>query len=379
MPFEPLDIPTDPDEVTGRILDDLQDKVPGWAPVEGALDTALAEEIGQETATVATYVRDGAALAAAGVGETVFGFPANLGTTATLPVQLEVSAVGVVVPAGFMVAGLNAVGEEVAFELLTDHTAATTTPSVTMTATTPGTIGNGVPAGEVAILTATATVLTATATGPSAGGTDDEALTTYLGRLIEYLSVLRPGGVRAEDLAALARSVPGVARALGVDLYDALSDTDGVERTATVFVVDAAGAPVGAGVKADVYDELEAVREPNFVLYVADATYTPVDVVYSVTADAGASPATVATAIETAVLAYLSPAAWGTTDDDPTVWQQRTTIRLLDIATVIGSVDGVASVATVTLNGAAADVTLTGRAPLPATVAGGTSVTGTVS
>lgn len=380
MAWEPPELPADEDTVTGRILDNLQDRLPGWTPHEGAPEVALAEEIGRETAATNAAAVAAVEYAVAGIGSTVFGVPYSLATTASIAVTLTVTATGVVVPEGFMVVGTNPLGEDVSFVLLAPVTTTGTTQAVTMRAAEPGSFGNGVPIGDLAIVTATATVISATATGASAGGADDELLATYLDRLVSRLSVLRPGGVLAADMAALARTVPGVARAIGVDNYDALSEATDAEKTITVFVVDAAGAPVDSGVKADVQDALEAVREPGFVIYVEDPTYTAVDVVYDVIADAGADPGEVGDAIDAAVLAYLDPATWGTTTEDDTAWQVSNVVRLFGVSTVIGRVPGVAAIVAVTLNGVAADVTLDGPAALPAAVGAvdPTTVTGTV-
>lgn len=381
MPWDPPEISVDEDAITGQILDNLQDKLDGWTPVEGALDVALGEEVGRVGAGINTLAIDSIEYAVAGIGSSVYQVPYELASTASISVDMVVTSTGVVVPAGFMVTGTNPVGDDVDFQLLEAVTTTGTTQAVTMHAATAGAAGNDVPEGDLPILTATATVISATATSPSSGGADDEALVTYLDRLVDRLSVLRLGGVLADDMAALARSVPGVARATGVDLHNAMSGEDDVEKTVTVFVIDDAGEPVSPEVKADVYDLLEGAREPNFVIFVEDPTYTQLEVVYSVIADSGADHDTVAAAIESAVLDYLNPARWGATDDNPDAWQDKPTVRLFDIAVTIGAVTGVASVVSVTLNGDDIDVTLAGKVGLPASAGDDdpTTVTGTVS
>lgn len=376
MPWEPPDLDPDEDATTDAIFEGMETAMPGWEPIDGSPETALAEEIGRETALQKQLLVLFTELAVAGIGETVFNFPAYQGDTATIAVDLTVTGAGAVIPAGFTVVGLTADENEVAFEVPTEVIAAGAVVPVVMTAAVAGAVGNDVPAGELVIVTATATVITAVATSPSAGGADPEAIEDYLDRLVDRLSVLRPGGVLGADMAALARTVPGVARALGVDNYDLPSGNAAAEKTVTVYVIDETGAAVDAGIKADVHDVLEATREPGFVIYVGDPTYTAVDVDYDVVADPGTDHAQVADAIAAAVLAFLSPATWGTTATDDTAWQPINVVRLFDVAGVIGNVPGVSSVTTVTLNGATADVNLPGRAPLPAA---GSTMTGTVS
>lgn len=364
MPFEPPELPGSDDEATDRILDGLQDRLDGWVPREGDPLVALGEEVGRESTVAAGWLAAGLAYAVAGVGETAFGFPAFLGTTTTITVDITVAAAGETIPAGFAVIGTNPAGVEVAFELLEPVTTAALTTSVTMSATGVGDDANGVPVGAVTVITATATVTAATATAASSGGADPETQAAYLDRLVDYLSTLRPGGVRADDLATLARSVPGVHRVLGVDLHDPATPGVEVERTVTVFPIDENGAPVSAAVATEVEATLEAAREVNFVVHVAAPTYTAVNVEYAAVAEDGADPATVKAAIDSTVLAWL--ADWGTTPADDTAWEATNTVRFLELARVAGSAPGVAYLSSLTLNGGTGDLALAGVAALPA-------------
>ena len=338
MPWTPPDIPTDEDDVTQRLLDGMQDRVDGWTPHEGQVDVAMLEEVGRENTATNALAVEVINQGVAGFGETAFQLPARLEVSATLDVELTVTETGVQVPDGLVVVGPNAIGAETAFVLLEPVTATGTTFTTTFTAVYGGTSGNGV-TGDLQIITASTDVLSATASDISGGGEDAETLTGYLTRLVDFLSVLRPGGVRASDLAVLARSVPGVQRAVGLDLYNPISGETDAERTATVFVVSDTGQPVGAGITADVYDVLEAAREPNFQIFVEDPTYTAIDVAFTATADPGADPALVHDDVVTAIAAFISPAAWGTTDDDPEAWIDRPVVRLRARGLVPGDAD----------------------------------------
>lgn len=380
MPWEPPEIETDEDAVTGRILGGMGDRMPGWEPVEGAPEVALAEEIGREIANLNQTTVDVLAVAAAGIGETAFGFPAFTGVAAQIEVDLTLTGPGQVIPAGFTVVGTNDNGDEVAFELSADTGAPDTSVHVTMTAITSGDIGNGVPAGPLEILTVTTAVTAATATATSTNGADPEPIETYLDRLVDYLGTLRPGGVNAADLAALARSVPGVHRALGVDLYDPANPGTPAERTVTVFPVDDTSHPVDTSTKTQVQAVLEDAREVNFIVHVADPTYTPVHLAFDAVAETGADPATVATEVTAALTTWLTQ--WGTTSTDEQAWVASNTVRLLDVVRVAGSAPGVAYLNSITINGGTADVTLPGVAALPTPVDDPTSpstITGTAS
>lgn len=380
MPWERPDIAEDPDEVIQSILDGLADRLPGWEPVDGAPEVALAEELGYEIAALGQLTRIGLEIAVAGFGETAFGFPAYLGATADLAVDVTVTEVGVTIPAGLTVVGVNDNGDEVAFELEADVVAEALTESLTLTATEEGILGNGVPAGPLTVVTATTGVVDVVATAASANGADAESLTDYLTRLVDYLGTLRPGGVNAADMAALARSVPGVDRALAVDLYDPADPLVETERTVTVFPIDDDNAPVSAPVAAQVLATLEAAREVNFQVYVAEPTYTAVDIAYTAVAETGADTALVEAAINGAIADYL--AGFGSTGDDPQAWVPTITVRHLELARVAGSADGVTYLSSLTIDGASTDLELTGVAPLPAPLDDPTdpsTITGTVS
>jgi uncharacterized phage protein gp47/JayE len=242
-----------------------------------------------------------------------------------------------------------------------------------------GTVGNGVPAGPLQVITATATVLGAAATGPSVDGVDAESRAAYLGRLIDHLAILRPGGVRAADLTVLARSVPGVARAMAVDLYDADTGQTGAERTVSVYPIDGDGAPVGPTTTTALRDLLESVREVNFRLRVGAPTYTPLAVTVAVVADSDADRATVAADVRAAVAAHLHPATWGSLVADRRVWNPTRLVRYLPLSVAAGSVPGVLYLTDVTVNGGKVDVALPGVAPLPAPTSGPTPTTITVT
>lgn len=366
MPWIPPELPDDPDANAEAILNRLQDSIPGWVPNDGDPLVALASELGREQADLAALAVLAIATAAAGMGETVFAVPALQAVAASQVVELTLSAADTIGP-DFVVVGTTDAGVEVSLAPTATVALPLGVTQVVMTAIVPGEDANGIPPGELTVATATPSVVSAVAISTSTDGRDAETLDAYLDRLADTLATLRFGGVRATDLAALSRGVPGVARAYGIDLYNPAAPAVPAERTATVFPVDAAGQPVSAGVKAALATYLATLREVNFVINVADPTYTAITVAYTAVGEAGTTPATVQTEINVALASYLSPAVWGSTADDPQAWVAAPKVRFLDIARVIGSVPGVAYVASLTLNGGTADVTLTGTgAVLPA-------------
>lgn len=368
MPFDLPEIDTDVDAVTTRIIDGLIDRLSdddgAWIPVEGAPEVGLAEELGREVAVLNQSFLDVLQVAVAnGIGETIFGFPSFDGVAATVPVTIELNTAGSVIPAGFAVFGVNENGDQIAFTLTADVGTVETSIDLTMTATELGMAGNGVPAGALTIITATSNVVSVTATGPSANGADPELISDYLDRFVDYVSTLRPGGVNSTDVASLARSVPGVHRALGVDLYDPGDPDTPTERTVTVFPVDETSHPVSSGVKAQLESVIAAVREVNFIVHVEDPDYTAVHIAYVAVAETGADPATVETEINAAITAWLG--SWGTTSTDDQAWVATSTVRYTQAVRVAGSAPGVAYLSSLTINGSAADFVLSGVAALP--------------
>lgn len=364
MPFPAPELPTDADEVGLRILTNLRTLLPGWEATEGAPEVALAEEIGREAVVLNQDMIAILQLAIAGIGETAFGFPAYQGVPAEIEVEFTLISAGLVIPAGFTVTGVNPAGEDIAFQLLTDVGVPGTTATVTMTAADVGDAGNGVPAGPLQVVTGTTAVASAEALSASVNGADPETIDLYLDRLIDYLGTLRPGGVNGRDLAALARSVPGVDRALGVDLYNPADPGTDYERTVTVFPVDEENKPVPTPVAEQLQAVLEDAREVNFIVHVEDPQYTAVDIEYDVVAEEGASPVAVEAEILLALSTWLLE--WGTTSTDKQAWIANNTVRLLDVVKVIGNVTGVAYINSVTINGSAGDLALPGVAALPA-------------
>jgi hypothetical protein len=379
MPFDPPVIDTDEEAVTDRILAGLSDRIEDWEPVEGAPEVALAEELGREIASLHQVAIDVLELAVAGFGETAFAFPAFQGAVAEIPVEITVNQTGTIIPVGFIVAGINDNGDEVAFELEADLPAPTLTVAATLAAVDPGLGGNGVPAGELTVVTATTMVDTVTAVGPSVDGADPEQIEDYLNRLTDYLGTLRPGGVNAADLAALARSVPGVHRALAVDLYDPADPGTPAERTVTVFPVDETGHPIAPAAVTQLQQILEDAREVNFVVHVEDPTYTPVAIDYAVVAEPDAETAVVQAEINVALANMIT--SWGTTTSNEQAWVEKTTMRVIDIVRVIGAVPGAAYIDTLTVNGGTSEVVLGGPAALPAPLDAAipSTITGSVS
>ena len=208
----------------------------------------------------------------------------------------------------------------------------------------------------------------------TSGGSDQEATSDYLARLSDLLTLMTPRPILPQDFAVLVqRSYPQVARCVAIDLYKADTQTPNTPRCVTVVPIDDAGNALDATTKSDIDAFLQARREVNFLAYVADPTYTMIDVQFTVHSYPGYDPVDVAARVVDTLTAYLTPGNWGLPpygDTSGRSWINDTKVRYLELTEQVNRTEGVHYVDTLTFRtGAAAyattDITLTGVAPLP--------------
>ena len=149
------------------------------------------------------------------------------------------------------------------------------------------------------------------------------------------------------------------------------------ERMITVFPTDSLGQPVSIPIRNELDAYLQSLREVTFVVWIADPTYTFIDVTFAAKAFPNYSIASVEAAAEQAVADYLDPANWGV----PTVqnisvidtavpnWINQPVLRYLELTTVINNVPGIDYVSSLTFGRTGdtlgtADITLSGPAPM---------------
>lgn len=214
-----------------------------------------------------------------------------------------------------------------------------------------------------------------TLVGKSTGGEEAEDTTTYLNRLAETMETLAPRPIIPRDVEILARNVPGVFRAVALDLFDPESDdpddpeTWTTERTVSVAVCDAAGEPCSAPVKEALEADLEAKREANFRFFAIDGTYTTIAAKFQIVAKDGFDQATEEANAAAALAAFLAPNAFGVDSaTDARSWNNQRLVRYQDLVTVLNNLQGVDHYSELKIGvGEAlgeADVPLEGAAPL---------------
>jgi len=184
--------------------------------------------------------------------------------------------------------------------------------------------------------------------GESSGGEEAEDVTTYLNRLAETMETLAPRPIIPRDVEILARNVPGVFRALALDLFDPETDdpddpeTWTSERTVSIATCDAAGEPCSVPVKEALVADLEAKREANFRFFAIDPSYTIIAIQFQIVARDGFDQATEEGNAAAALEGFLEPIAFGMPDpEDPRGWNHEIIVRHQDLVTVLNNLPGV--------------------------------------
>jgi hypothetical protein len=375
-----IDVPidTEPVDLAEDAYSYIEEKVPGWLPSPGNLEAWLIESLSQ----IAAELRALCALVPASIfayyGESVLGLPPYEATQATgSTTWTAIDAAGYTVDTGTLIsitppASLDAY----AYEVVTAFTipnGQTTASAIEVRAIEAGAAGSGV-TGAVELLDQLDFITTVTLDSATSGGQDAETDEEYLDRLSDLLTLLTPRPILPKDFSLLVqRMIPEIARATAIDLYNASTQQTNEARCVTVVVVDESGEPVSATVKNQALSLLQSTREVNFLVFVADPAYTTIDVAFSVSSYPGYVTTDVAARVTEALTNYLDPGNWGIPpygDTSGRSWINDTSVRYLELAEVVNSVDGVHYIISLTFAKAGqtkgtADVVMTGIAPLP--------------
>lgn len=262
-----------------------------------------------------------------------------------------------------------------AFTVDTDTpTAALSVPGVPVTCATIGTEANGLPGDDVVLASALAFVADVAVDTPTTGGIDPEDDDAFQDRASRKLQLRGDTLVTPADYELEALDQLGIGRAIAT--------IDVATRTMHVTVTDPDGNAAAPADKTALAATYAALRQTNWSVTVADATYTPVSVTYSVHAYPGFDATDLIARCNAALQAYLSPAGFGLqrstgdTTATTTTWVLDNVVRKNKLIDLLGDVDGVDYVADLTITGADAS----GNLALPGTVALPTpgTLTGTV-
>jgi uncharacterized phage protein gp47/JayE len=390
-----LDLVVDATELSNVALDYMADVISGWTPRPANVITVLLEGNGQMAAEALDQASPIPPAVYATIGETVYGITRQVAVpaVATATFTFAADTPAVMVDAQSQLVVPNPSGDPQVF--LTD--ADITAPAgggdvqVGVTAEEPGAQANG-SFGTAELVTDVDGVETITVT-QAQGGVDEEDDDTYLDRLTNLLTLLAPRPILPNDFAVLAMQIPGVGRALAIDLYipgaseNPVGDTDAPEcdgtphtnvpRALTIAITDTDGGAPDTALKQRVWETIDAQREVNFLTYVIGPTYTVIDVQATVVGYPGKIPADVEAAAEAMLAQWLDPANWGTMPGagGPREWAQNTKARLYEAVDYLNRAQNVFYVTDVQLRGypvggspgawTTADVDMPGAAPLP--------------
>jgi hypothetical protein len=189
--------------------------------------------------------------------------------------------------------------------------------------------------------------------------------------------------VNSATSGTIVMSKPATTSASGVTAT--VGGTLGNERTETVGVTLADGTATNTDTKAALALWLESFRELNFDVDVIDPTYTTVYVTVSVHLFPGFDPAATISAIQAAVVSFLSPTNFGLPPfGNQAAWLNGTTIYASVLSSIIQNaaggavqyiVDGSLRLGTAPAPAGIADLTIPGPIALPQSSTGTVAVT----
>lgn len=344
-----------PSELVDRGLVAAETQLPEATFPDGSIETVLLEPLSIMVAEISYGLNrlPGAVLEA--LLNRLYAIPRSAGLAPTATVEFTADASGASIPVGTLV---QVVLDEEPIQFATDLEltipAGTPTATVTVTGTEFTDAANGIIAGTpVEVTTATTGVTSAvlsTAIGGGAGAEDGE---TYLDRASLVLQRLNSTLVKAEHFEAYALEDPTVFRAKAVDNYDSSLPAVAAGHV-SVAVLGPSGAVLSGPAKTALAAEMDQIAQVNLGVHVMDPTITAVNVTAQVHALPGADPTAVDTAVTAALDAYLSPLTWA--------WGA--TVRRNELIALMENVEGVDYVDPGHPTTPAADVALSGVAPL---------------
>lgn len=371
-----LTVPIEAD--VGKLEDKTYERIravwSNWEPATFNLEVPMISGFASQYADLAEAAGDVMTAILETLGKKIHQLPPILATSATAATTWTMTdALGYTIPAGTQVQIAASGSDAYAFEVLEEvqvpvGSTETELGEVILVASIPGSAPNGLEA-DPTLISALNFVATDGITLESAvaGGVDDEDVETYLGRLVALLELQSPRPILAADVAKLARSVPGVYRAVAIDNYDPETETFDNEKMTAVAAVDEDGIDVAAPIKTAIGEMLAAMRETQWILNVIDTVYGSIDVDAEVGILEGFDEATVLASVSAALETYLSPANAGgsSTSGDPRAWRNVDRIRLNEVISLIDRVPGVDWVGVVELNGDTDDIVFAGPVTLP--------------
>lgn len=346
----------DPQDLYDDAVAELAISLPEWIPREGNIEVLLLESLAMEVAeSVFTLNR-----LPAGIVEVLlrlFDIERDNGSAPVMTLQFTmIDTLGHTIPVGTQ-ARLTLPGGLLPVVFTTDTELTITAGSDTGTVTATGDRftdeANGITVGtDLELLDAIISVSLVEISALTTGGTNPETDDDYFTRAVARFSRLNDTLVLPDHFEAYALEDPRFHLAFAIDNWDSVSGTpgsDGGHITVAVYGNDAFNT---SDEKNELEAAMEAIALANLDIHIIDPTIDTQDVTTTVQALPGFDAATVTASITTALEDYL----------DPMTWDWGGTVRRFELIALIDRVEGVDYVSTMTTP--AADVTLTGNAPL---------------
>lgn len=218
-------------------------------------------------------------------------------------------------------------------------------------------------------------------------GSAEETIEAYTRRIIELARLIAPRPILPADFANFVRLLTtseAVSRTLAIDLLELESETDegvqrtkvngsgegaiageGIERCVTVIAINNKGEPLSTDAREEAEDKVKAARETTFKFFLAGPTINVITVKVVGTFLKGYAKASVEANVEKAIQNLLNPATWGTPPTGDTAgWVNEKVLRYQKVVAALESVAGFGHYTELKVNGAEADVAMTGIAPL---------------
>jgi hypothetical protein len=389
--YAELDLLVDADQLTLFSVEYMEDAIQGWVSNPANPETILIEANGQmasEVIEAATEIPDEAMVY---LGTSVYGFAMDDGAPSRGPatITFAVDTPAVTVYQGTEVSVPHPSGASFLFETDRDAVAPQGggTVDVILIATEYGSDQNGCfGAGEFQESIDGASAITVQTT---TGGTDAEETADYLTRFSTYLSILTARPILPVDFARRAQLNPQVGRAVALDLYQPSTSEGGygtprgaatatnVERCVTTVVANEDGSAPSNALMLEVWNDLEANREVNFLNYVippgSNGVYTAIDVQAVIRPYPGILDADAIAQAKDQLTQWLSPANWGAVPGAATTssWAVDNKVRVYEAVDWLNRAPAIFYVVSVQLKKssdstwAVGDITLTGAVPMP--------------
>lgn len=372
--FINIEVESDPGTLSQSVYERIREQFPEWDPAKAVLDKWIIDGcalIGADLGDIGGVVPEEILRQ---FGETIYKVPALLAEPAVAVVTIKIQdKLGYpTIAAGTQMMLTLPDGNKVAFKTQAPVEVPVGVDEIKLVgieAIEPGSEANQLTDDPVMLDSVSYVKSIEQTSANTSGGKDAETPDEYLDRLSVVLELLTPAPILPEDFEKLARGF-GMYRAVAIDGWDPVAETENNERMVAVAAVDEEGEGWTAEKKAAFKAEAESKREINFEVHAIDPEYTDINVDVEVQALPGFSKAVVKEQVEEALKSYLAARNWANTQGEPRSWRQNTIVRKNELIWLINTVQGVDFIiGDVELSKAAealakVDVPLTGKAAL---------------